>query len=393
MNVVLNGATGTSALFQIANTATAGLNLTVSNTQNLSGSLTIAGGTGNVYNNLNFNGNDVINASGGIILGSNNSGGRYARLYYYSLTTGSINGDLTLNHGAEFSPQGATATEGVMNINGNVTLQTGGYTGSAPVFQVGRGGEENDFTRVKISGSLNASAGIINLYKGKTLEVGSATISTGGELRLLSYGTLESRNALFQSEGDLIIDGGRINNSIAAGTSGGYTLDVGGNFVLRTDSKVDLSSNALALTTLKLAGNLDIEATKLTSGNLNQLRLSLEGTDMQTLEAAVTNTTATFGIYSLTLNGSTVSLVDSLLNVGAGEYFKTEFLTNVGDSTLILNGLQFFAGGVELMPGVYDNYGGRLTVLAVVPEPSTFALLLGNAVVAFMLMRRQRKGA
>jgi len=273
-----------------------------------------------------------------------------------------------------------------------VTLQSGGFTGAAAYFNVGRANAgESGFT-VKIRDNLSVSAGTAQVRKGRILEVGSATISSSGALVLTGVANATS-DAVFRSSGDLDINGGTLNTNNATGTGGGYLLDIGGDFKLHTGSTVALNSTvASGLTTMKLAGNFDISATSLSSGNLNELRLTLDGTAPQTLEAAVVSGNEIFRVAKLTLDTDFVSLVDNYVNVGDNEFFKTGDLVNIGETTLTLNGLQFFVGDMELTAGTYTEFGGSLTVVAV-PEPSAVLLLGGSLACLWLVRTRSQKRA
>lgn len=334
------------------------------------------------------NSGSVLNVSGGMVFGSDNATNRNAYMAHGNIGAGAtINGDVTFNNGSRFWASNNGASNSVLAFNGNVTLQAGTFSGLAPSFEVGRQNNTDSGFTVKIRDHLAVSAGNVLARKGKTLEVGSASFTAGGSLSMSGFSGAEG-DAIFRSKGDLSINGGTLNNSTATGNTGtSYIMEVEGDFILAgSTSTVSLSANALGTTTMKLDGNFDIQATGLASGNLNELHLTLEGSVPQMLEAAVTDGNSIFSIHTLTLDTGNVSLVDNYVNIGAGEYFKTANLTNIGNTTLDLNGLQFFVGGTELTEGIHTSFGGTLNVI---PEPSTFLLLC--SAFAGLLMFRGRK--
>jgi len=364
--------------------------LTLSGPLNLTTSSSVADGV-----SLNIGAGNTLNVNGGISFGGNTSGLNNATFFHGSITEAApatINADLTFNNGSRFLGTADAGNNSSLIINGSVTLQSGGFTGAAAYFNVGRANAgESGFT-VKIRDNLSVSAGTAQVRKGRILEVGSATISSSGALVLTGVANATS-DAVFRSSGDLDINGGTLNTNNATGTGGGYLLDIGGDFKLHTGSTVALNSTvASGLTTMKLAGNFDISATSLSSGNLNELRLTLDGTAPQTLEAAVVSGNEIFRVAKLTLDTDFVSLVDNYVNVGDNEFFKTGDLVNIGETTLTLNGLQFFVGDMELTAGTYTEFGGSLTVVAV-PEPSAVLLLGGSLACLWLVRTRSQKRA
>jgi len=267
-------------------------------------------------------------------------------------------------------------------------LEAGSFTGNAPSVHFGRQNNNDNGSTYLVTGDLSIGAGTLRLHRGKILEAGTITVTTGGELFSRGYGSSET-DAIIRSVGDFVLAGGILNTVHSSGT-GGYILEVGGNFGLETGSTVSLmSATGSSPTTLELSGNYDVSATSLTSGNLNELSVVLDNAGTQFLEAAVTDDNKTFNIYSLTfVDGGSYTLTNSHMNVGMDEYFQTSHLFNTGSSVLNLNGLQFFVDDMELTPGVYNDFGGVLTV---VPEPRAAGLLFGVLAMLFALRRRQAR--
>lgn len=335
---------------------------------------------------LQVNPGTTLTVGGGVTFGSNNAANRTTYLTHATLTgVTTVNANLTFHKGSQYWSQG-NSPSGILNINGNVTLQAGTSTGQTPSFNVGRAAIDDNGFKVNISNHLAVTdAGSVTIWKGKSLEVGSASFTSGGVLEMRGYDTM-TNNAVFRSIGDLSISGATLRNNNSAGDSGEYIMEIGGDFILGSGSTLSLSSNALGRTTMKLKGNFDLQATTVSSGNLNELHLTLEGTGLQLLETAVTNSVNRFTIHTLTFDNSLVSLTDTYTNFASDEYFKTSNLINIGDTTLNLNGLQFFVGETELTEGIYNLYGGTLTVI---PEPSAILLMLGTFAGTFILHRKK----
>jgi len=339
--------------------------------------------------------NSSVTVNGGIYLGSSAAGQNNASLYQGAINSSNapvINADVTFNNGSRFLGGSDAAANTVLTFNGNVTLQAGSFSGAAAYFNVGRASNAELGFTVKIRDSLSVSSGTVQIRKNRILEVGSATIGSAGTLVLT--GVVNSTDdAVFRSLGNLTVNGGTLNANNATGNGGGYLLDIGGDFSLGTGSTVLLNSTVgKGITTMELAGNFNVSAVSLSSGNLNQLRLTLNGTAPQTLEAAVLSGNQTFAVNTLTLDTDYVSLVNNYVNLGADEFFKTDVLFNIGETTLDLNGLQFYVGDYELQTGVYTDFGGTLTVISV-PEPSAL-LLLGAGFIGFLSFRgRQQRNS
>lgn len=386
--VFSKGVSGGSISITSSNSGHATLRLQTGADASITGSLSFfsAGSTSSAVYSVNSE--SVLTVSEGITFGANGSGANTAQLThaggFTANTTATVNANLTFNNGSRYFASNASATNGTFFINGNVTLQAGSTTGSTPSFTVGYGSDGDAGFTVKVREHLKATDNsLVKVYKGKTLEVGSALFSAGGTLNL---GSSTSGVALFKSAGDVTFDGGTLDNSATGGANGGYQIDVGGNFILKNGSRVLLANTANSLTTMNLAGNFMVQANSLLQGNLNALRLTLNGSTLQTLEAAVTNTDQTFAVHTLTLQDAFVALVNQFANIDEVEYFKTEYLVNAGTTTLDLNGLSFYVGDVELLAGTYTEFGGTLHVI---PEPAS--ALLGAGLLLSTLWGRRRR--
>ncbi len=360
------------------------------------GSLSLVSSNNSTYSaSLLLEADSTLTVAGGISFGANADPGNTPTLLPSNMAHGTlgggitINADLTFNNGSRYWVTSDGGLNGLFSINGSVTLQAGGFTGNAASFEVGRATNVTKGETVRIRDGLSVSdSATVLIRKGKILEADSATFQSGGRLTMNGWTGAEG-TAVLRTTNDLTVRGGQIVNTTATGSNGTYLLDVGGNFILGTGSGVQLSSNVtLGITTLQLRGNFDVEATALAAGNLNELRVVLDGTEAQSLEAAVLDSNQTFRVHSLTFaeETSVINLVDEHLNLGSGEFFRTANLFNEGNTILNLNGLEFYVGDTLLSAGTYTTYGGELTVI---PEPSTFALLGATFAGAFAFRRRK----
>jgi|GEM_PF-2718062 len=277
---------------------------------------------------------------------------------------------------------------GTIRFTGDVLLRAGGYTGRTPQFAPVRNG---DYATIRIDGNMTMETGELVLRSRANWEIGEdLTVGNGAKV----FPGTDSGSALnyLSVEGSLALKtGGEIDVS---GDNGGLEIRVARDFTIETNSKLLLGTGT-SQTNVKLGGNFDLKATGLTAGsNFNTLRLALTGGgETQGLEVAVIDGNTTFAVSRLALDGSLVMLENNTLNLAAEEYFLTGELVNTGDSTLILNGLRFFVGdpqadGFFLAPGIYNDFGGTLTVVAAVPEPST-VWLLGATALGIALWRRR----
>ncbi len=354
----------------------------------VSGTILVEGDGGNI-GRFSSSRQTTVQAAA-MILGGSGTTSRAANLTIVGPQTGeTLTFDIptvTFNNGSSFTDSAAW-TGGTVRFTGDVLLQEGAYNGRAASFSVGRAGVTGN---VQIDGNLTLNSGEVVLRSAVNTDIGK-DITIGAGARVYVGGT-ESASALNRfSAGDSLT----IKTSGTLDLSddlGGLQLRIGKNFVVETNSTVKLGTGG-SLTTVQLGGNLDIKATSLKDSNFNTMQLALSGTGVQTLEAAVTDSDTTFALDLLKLNGSSILLEDNTLNIASGEYFRTNRLENIGESTINLNGARFFVGstlqnGVFLAPGVYTEFGGTLTVI---PEPSTAWLLALTGAGAALVGRSFRR--
>lgn len=349
---------------------------------NTSGSaLTLTNNNAQVWNgDFSWTGANALNmGTGAVSLGINAGATR-------TITTNGANA-LSIGGAISDGTNGTTPTvnlakagAGTLILYGNSTY-TGTTTVSAGTLQIGNGGSTGSLAT---SGVVNNGTLVFN-RSDAGLSLGAAISGTGaviqsGSGRTTLTGTSSYTGVTTVNNGTLIVNGSLGSGSVVTVNSGG-TLGgsgtIGGTTTLAAGSRLSAGSDSAA--TLTFSGGLDISAAANdTAAFVFELGTAFDkivassltlGTDV--LDAADFTFTTGTGFSG----GQTYTLFDSGSITGS---FVSFVVTNIGGS------------GIDGTVSLVDN--DVILTTSAIPEPSTYATLLGGAAVAFALLRRTRPG-
>jgi len=358
----LNGSNQTIASLSGTGTGTQ----TVTNgSANTTSTLTVTGG--GTFNGgiVNGSGTTALTVSGGnLVLGGGND---------YTGATAVTGGTLTVNGslaaGSAVSVTAATLA-GSGNANGTVSVTSGTINGSGLSIGATTLNGSSTLSGHNIASSVTVNGGTTSLT-GTTQATSGLSVSAGATLN--ANGTIAgSANVSGLLSGNSTVTNNLTltSGTLATGNSAGITT-VGGNFTMNhTSTLVAEVSGAVAGTSydqVKVSGNVSID------GTLDLTKLS-----------------------GLTL-GNTITLIDNTGNGTTTGYFST-ILTSGSTYTATSNSSYTFAvDGTEYLLSYSsvagsDGYSNDVT-LTVVPEPSTWAMLLGGlgALVGLKGMARRKQ--
>lgn len=304
---------------------------------------TVTLGEAITVNNLNINSTGYTIAGGGFTLTINGT--------ITNTQTGTISAKIT---GVDLTKAGS----GTLVIN-NASANT--YTGTTYI-QAGT-------LQARATGAL-ASTTTVNISGGATLDVrASQTVSglTGSgnvsQSQITGTNTLTVSSASLDSSFSGILRDGDATHILAFAKAGASTLTLTGANTLTGATTVSAGTLATGATGTFGAGNVSVAAgATLAFGNNASIG------DLKTLTFASTSAIA------LNFTGSET----------IGSVFNSVTSTFLADGTYDAAGLNSFFGGISAFSGT-----GSLTVSAI-PEPATFAVLAGLAVLGLSAVRRRR---
>jgi autotransporter-associated beta strand protein len=336
---------------------------TGSGTTQISGLITNNGGI--TFDGTNPNGFSVISTS--IVSGS---GGLL------------MNGSYTLNLSSKSTYTGVTEVRsGTLNLQTN----TNNIANSSAVLV--SGGTLNLTTSNLINGEVTLSSGTIS---------GGATLTSNTSFSLTNTGTISVKiagsGALTKTgAGTATLSGANTYTGATSVTQG--TLSLGSASALGNTASVTINGGMLASSVANV--NLGTNASLLMSSG--SIDINGAGTAGTFTLASNKNFTATGGTLNFDIGGS----FDQIIGSGTGSFSLT-------DTTLALSGLTSVAGTYQLFTG----FGGtnsvtRLTItglaggytgildttglltVSAIPEPSTYAAMLGASALGFVAFRRR----
>jgi autotransporter-associated beta strand protein len=362
--LVANGLTISGGTFNLGGTnAGRGINIGGG-----SGSIAVSGGTVNTNNLVIGQGSaGTLNISGGEV--NMTGAGTYVLLGNGAAATLNLNGG-TLATNRILRAGGTSVTESTINLNGGtlkalsnqtttglfsvlsgngtmaVNVQAGGAIINSNTFNVkidnvlnGAGGLTKNGTGSLELTKDNGFTGASAVNAGTLLLSGNATINAVSGLAVAAGATFTNNSSVSFTRNLTLTEGA----AAAGSTINGSGTFAAGNMTIGSNFSDGFSTFALGTTAFTKAGRLDLNLTNTTSGN-----------------------------YTL-FSGS---------NIG-GAF-----------SSLYINGFQLTKNGSDFS-GNNGGFGYTFTntsnLLAVVPEPTTWALLLGSLATA-MLLRRRRNG-
>ncbi|XHR30550.1 MAG: beta strand repeat-containing protein [Chthoniobacteraceae bacterium] len=359
--------------------------LTLTGTSTYTGATSITGGTLSVNGSL---GNTAVTVGSGATLAG--TGTANGTVNATGNITGSLtfNSDVTINHGATAT---ASAFKGNITDNGVIT--------SAVALQSGKVLSGSG----AVSGNVTVSSATVNgsgLNLGATTLTGSSTLSgvnTASSVTVASgttslTGTTKSTSTLSVSAGATLNANGTIDGS--ASVSGLLKGDstVTGNLTLTSGTLAPGNSPGIT----KVQGNFTTDASStlvaeisgtVVGASYDQVQVSGNVTLAGTLDLST--------LSGLTL-GNTVVLID---NTGSGTtsgYFAT-LITSSSTYTLTSNSnYTFTVAGTEYLLSYSSDAGSdgnsNDVTLTVVPEPGTWAILVGGIGMLAFGQRLCRRG-
>jgi fibronectin-binding autotransporter adhesin len=288
------------------------------------------------------------------------------------IATGS--GTLTKSGAGILTLSGANIyTGGTILSAGTLTVATTGSLASTGALTVNAGTLNFNNTAGQTVSSLSGTGGTINLASGVTLTANQTTTTTfagalagAGGLAKSGAGTLTLEGANTYS-GATTIDGGTLNLVGSLSSSSPITINTGGTLLLG-------ASASLGTLTMN-GGTLALEAMATATHSLGALMLT--GASVLTLgSSAITLTFAS-------TNPNAWSGAGSLLIQGFDSNLHTIVFTNTAFTSAHLARITFEGLGAATFDG---------TNLTAIPEPGTYALLLGCVSLLAIIVRRRRAG-
>lgn len=297
---------------------------------------------------------------------------------------------ITVNN-VSISSTGYTIAGGgfTLTINGTITnTQTGTITariGGGDLTKAGNG------TLVLNNASANTYTGNTNIQAGTLQARATGALASTTTVNISGGATLDVRASQTVSG---LTGSGTVNQSQTGGTT---TLTVGSNSINSTFDGILKDGDAtkfLALTksgtsTLTLNGTSTFTgATTVTGGTLATGATGTFGAGNISVAAGAALTfgnNASIGdLKALTFASSSAIALNFTGSETVGSVFNSVTSTFLADGTYDAAGLNSFFGGISAFSGT-----GSLTVSAI-PEPATFAVLAGLAVLGLSAVRRRR---
>ncbi|HEY9249182.1 MAG TPA: autotransporter-associated beta strand repeat-containing protein, partial [Rariglobus sp.] len=248
--------------------------------------------------------------------------------------------------------------------------------------------------------SVNGASAVFNLAANRTDTVGTVTLDGGGSITgtgtsaLTSTGTFEMKSGSVMA----ILAGGGI--ALNKTTSGTVTLSGANTFTGATTVAAGTlalgSAGSLASTSYSIADGATFNASAKTSYSLAAVATTI-GVGATTSGFFNGPTGALTLGNSLTLNFSTSLIADgqtyNLFDFGGktGD-FSSVSLTGSIVGSLLLTDADTWTGLVGGYDFTFNQATGNLLVLtSAVPEPSTYALLLGGMTLTAVMVHRRRR--
>ncbi len=310
----------------------------------------------------------TVNGTGNTIKSGTTLVGNVSQGAGSSLAVNGTIGNNSLASGASLS---GTGTAGAITLAGNntlgssSTLTTGGITVNGTGNSISTGTVTGNTTinssaALNVAGTLSGSTVTGGLLNGSG-STGAVTVSGGGTIG----GTLTT-GALTVQNGGTVSPG----NSPGTLSSASATFESGGSYLLQMNNDGSTGAAGANWDKLALSGNLDVSS--LSSSNPFTLTL-------QTLTA--TNVTGLLASFDASTNHTWTSVISS--NGVTGTFDPSLFMVNT-------TGFQnAFSGTFALVQDAGNLNNLDLIYVAVVPEPGTWALMLGSLATLLVVTKRR----
>jgi hypothetical protein len=292
----------------------------------------------------------ITNQSGGLIRGDSDSA---------IVASGAASGyTITILNNAGATIQGGGLTSAAIKGNADKTvIVTGGVingSSSGKAIELGSGANSVTITGGSISGSINGGSGTQN----------TLVVNTGAGNSFSYAGAIANFSKVEVQSGDVTFSGVSSYSGVTQLSGGKLTLD--GAQRLSADSALILNGGTLRLSNAGVTGQ-------------NFASLSLTGDSSVLLGGSA----LTFGTLGTVVDGKTLTFIEAATGGYAfrllGDYSSdANFLLLIGATHI--NGV-----------GAAYTYDGTYTKVAAVPEPSTYAMLLGGLALAGAIARRRTK--
>lgn len=375
----------------------------------------VVGGTNSLTGNIEIRGaaNRFVRLDNSAALGSGNTVFFVNTQVDLDLNGNTINGNnILVNPNQTGFLTNTAATDAVWNGNvgangpGVHNLRAGGQSGTGSVeisgvVSIGGQLQVRDSGELILSGA-NTHTGLTVIRSGGTLVVGNnaALGSTASGTIVNSGGTLDLNGFNVGAEAiTLQQSGSSITNSNAAGsqTNGSLSLigsnhTIGGTGDITFDGSADLSSGfeKIGANTLTFTNTVSVGSDLTVSGGT--LAFSDTSAASFTIGADGVNESI-LGVGDLLLEGSLVfdlSSADTTIGASWLIYDVGNLNVSIAGSFSVQNFTDEGAGLWNFDNGTLYQFDTGSGVLSVVPEPSTFALVLGLAMSALVFLKRRK---
>ncbi len=314
-----------------------------------------------------------------------------------TLTGGTVAISSTINVGLSGTGTLTTGSSSVVTV-GSGTVVVGANAGSVGTLNLGDGGNYTGSLSASSgplviaggsgSGTVNFNASSANSYSQKFTgslkvnQIGSGTTTLTGTsnysgLTTVSLGELKVNGSLATSGTVKVTSGGRLSGS---GTVG--NVNVTGGTVAPGNSPGTISVTSL---TLDSASTLEMQITGTTAGTFDLVKVSDS--------VSLSGTLALSGLDALTELGATITLIQIDGTAVAKVIGQFTAVTASGTNVVLSNGstTSTFTYNDVNYEVDYNGGDGNDVTITVVPEPNSWALLIGA--LGFLAWRRRRRGS
>ncbi len=313
-------------------------------------------------------------------------------------TTGAEGNSVTISGAGSTVAASGYVAVGYQGINNTMQVSSGGTLSGGNIYVGYMSDGNNNSLTVDGTGSRALTTGTSgSIYVGNSGNNNTMTVRNNASMSTytLAVGATGSGNTLNIQSGASVIA-----NDLFFGLGGGTnnTLNISGASSVTISNLVRVGFSA-ADNELNISGQDSILSVGGTlyvgvSGNAN--RLTMEDSSLvkaNALDIVSGSTVRISGAY-LALAGDQLALLNGYLTDGSilyWDYTSSSWQTATVDKYTLAY-CDADADGLELTGGIYSDLGGY-TILTAVPEPSTYAMLGGLAVLGYAVARRRKAHA
>jgi fibronectin-binding autotransporter adhesin len=372
--VTLSGAIGSGGTSIALQKDTTGV-LTISNTNTYTGATTLNAGITKINN--------------ATALGSTAAGTTVASGATLQITTGG----LTVAEALTISGAGASGGAGALETTTGTTTYSGLVTLGASSTIAADNGTTLNLTN---TGTITGSGSTLTLAGSGTGSIASVIGTVGGGLSKTGAGTWTLTGADTSSGTTAISSGTLLVNNTTGSGAGSGTLTVSASATLGGTGAIDTAANAINIGNGTTGGTI----TGGTSGTIGTLTLTTTAANGVFFNGA--NASLSTYFVDVTSAGTDKLLINGVLNVsGANDALQINNISTLASGTYQLATYTSVSGLFDTVTGlnpneslVYNSNGTELDlVVNAVPEPSTWAMMIGGMVIliGFQRFRRSAK--